>query len=85
MSADGKKFLKAMDKLHKAFSKFIKNKEVKGQLSRDAYQQIRKWMEEVGETYRQVQDLMKLQAEGGSDKTRDAQIMAKKLDKMFNF
>jgi len=85
MSSDGKKFLKAMEKLNKAFSKFIKNNEVKGQLSREAFQQIRNWMKDVGDVYDQVEDFMRLHAQNKGDKARDAQIMSKKLDKMFNF
>lgn len=85
MTADGRKFLKVAEKLHKALAKFVRNKDTKGQLSREAYAQIRSWMEEVGETHDQLLDLMRMQKQTGCDRSRDAEILGKKLDKMFNF
>lgn len=84
MTGDGRKFLKATEKLSKAFSKFIRNKAAKQELTADALRQINRWQRELQETYDQVLDLLRLQSKG-SGQVRDAEILGKKLDKMFNF
>jgi hypothetical protein len=83
-STDGRKFLKAIEKLQKAFGKFIKNKAAKQELSREVYQQIVQWRKDLEDVGDELVDFMRLHAKSGGN-TRDAEIMSRKLDKMFNF